>query len=126
MNGTEIEYTDKAKFLGFTLTSTLSSNDNMNDVLRKFRTAILSFKSSMKIRKLSVLLRIARTFIIPTLHNLDFVENLKPAHIQKFDYLLGIFFGVNASRLDDIRQNKDWLWLPKIHAEARRRYLQDF
>jgi len=126
VNGVEIEYTDKAKFLGFSLTTTLASDDHMDDILRKLRVAILSFKCTMRIRKLSILLRIARTFIVPTLHNLDFVERLKNAHITKFEYLMATFFGVKVQNLDSIRQGKKWLYLQDIHAEARRRYEQDY
>ena len=123
--GRKLEYVDSAKYLGFTLTSTLSTRNHMRASLSKFRKAIYAFKSTIKIKKTTLLLRFARVYVIPTIHNLEFVERLEPAHVQRFDFLLTKFFNFRSiEQLEQLRQDKPWLSIKWLHEQARKRYTE--
>ena len=122
-----LPYADSARYLGFTLNSTLSSDLHMRSTLSSFRKAIFSFKTTVRTRKRSLLLKFAKIFIIPKLHNLEFVEKITNANVSRFDYLLCKYFSVKSnSELEKIRSGYSWLYLHKLHYVARRRYTEDF
>ena len=104
-----------------------SSDRHMRSILSGFRKSIFSFKSTVRTRKKSLLKKFAKIFIIPKLHNLEFVEKLSNAHISRFDYLLCKYFSVKSNtELEKIRAGHPGLYLQKIHSAARRRYAEDF
>ena len=88
----------------------------MKNSLSKFRKAIYAFKSTIKVKKTTLLLIFARVYIIPTIHNLEFVERLETAHVQRFDYLLAKFFNFRSiDQLHRLRKDKPWLKLEWLH-----------
>ena len=120
-------YVNKNSYLGFLLSSSLSCDDHVELSLRKFRKAIYSFKSSIKTRKRCLLVRFARTYIIPTISGLEFVEQLKSAYIQRFNFLLTKFFGLRTvAQLEELRKQHSFLYLENQHKWARQRYQHDF
>ena len=127
IQGRPIQYSDQNKYLGFWLTSTLSSDVHMQKILSKLRKSILLFKSACKIRKRSLLLTIAQTYIVPVLHNLEFVGKVKRAQIQRFDYLLRRFFMFKSTAdYEKFKKRHNFLNLEKLHANARKRFHNDF
>ena len=127
LNDRSIDYTDQARYLGFTLTSTLSSAAHMRASLTSFRKAIFTFKSTVKTRKKALIMQYAKTYIVPKIHNLEFVERITDAHVSRFDYLLCKLFSVHSvSKLNKIRQNQKCLNLKYLHEKARQRYQEDF
>ena len=82
------------------------------------------FKSTVKVTRKSLLMRFARTYIIPTLHSLEFVDRFNSAQISRFNYLVCKFFNARVERLQEIRGNIRWLDLEKILEDAHKRYEQ--
>ena len=109
------------------MNTALSSKSHMQMILTSLRKKIAIFKSSINVRKECLLLRVARTYIVPTLHNLEFVGTISHAQTQRFDFLLSKFF--NKKTVGDFqkfRSNIPWLDLKKLHRDARKRYENDF
>ena len=127
VEGVEVQYTNENKYLGYTINNSLSSSRHMQTILSKLRKCIAIFNSSINFRKQSLLLRFARTYIVPTLHNLEFVPSISQANNQRFDYLMSKFFkSKSVQKFREFRENHPWLNLKKLHSEARRRYDEDF
>ena len=80
------------------------------------------FKSTVRVSNICLLKRFARTYIIPTLYSLEFVQKFSDANIARFDFLLAKFFNVDLDMLDGIRGTARWLSLPKILEDAHQRY----
>ena len=123
ISGDELEYVDSARYLGFTLNSTLSSQSHVRTMLSSFRKAIFSFKTTIRTRKTGLLLKLAKIYVVPKIHNLEFVEKLTSANVSRFDYLLCKYFSVKSmSALEKIRTGHPWLYLDKLHQRARKCY----
>ena len=89
--------------------SSLSDREHVRMIFTSFRKNILIFKSLVKVRKIEILLRLARTFIIPKLHSLEFVNQLTPANISRYEYLIGRFLGVKSEKLQLLLSEHPWL-----------------
>ena len=127
IQGRPIQYVHENKYLGFWLTSTLSSDVHMKKLLTKLRKAILMFRSSCKIRQRTLLLTIAQTYIVPVMHNLEFVGRVKRAQNLRFDYLLRRYFNFkSASEYTKLKRKYKFLNLETLHANARQRFHNDF
>ena len=122
INATNIEYVKQNKYLGFTIDSNLTDSAHIRDIFTKFRKAILIFKSTVRVSKVTLLKRFARTYILPTLHSLEFVQKFSTANISRFDFLMAKFFNVDKAKFDTIRGDTRWLSLPKILEDAQKRF----
>ena len=127
IDGKQIAYEDSNKYLGFWMTSTLSSDMHVKKLLTGLRKSILAFKSSCKIKKKALLLAIARTYIVPVMHNLEFVGRITAAQNQRFDYLLKRFFNFRNDRdYLAFKSKHRFLQLKHLHKISRDRYHHDF
>ena len=102
--------------------SSLSDREHVRMIFTGFRKNILIFKSLVKVRKLEILLRLARTFIIPKLHSLEFVNQFTPANISRYEYLIGKFLGVNNEKLQLLLIEHPWLDISTQLKYAQHRY----
>ena len=102
--------------------SSLSDREHIRMIFTSFRKNILVFKSLVKVRKLEILLRLARTFIIPKLHSLEFVNQLTPANISRYEYLIGRFLGVKSEKLQVLLRQHPWLDISTQLKYAQLRY----
>ena len=125
INGMPISYTTHAKYLGFTISSSLSDAAHTREIFSKFTRAVAIFKSTVKVTKKCLLLRFARTYILPTLHNLEFVSKVSKAQHQRFKYNLRKLFNLRSDReLENYRRGHNWLFLENMLSEAQKRHKQ--
>ena len=125
INNQPIAYTSKAKYLGFTISSSLSDAAHTRDMFAKFAKSVAIFKSSVKVSKKCLLLRFARTYLLPTLHNMEFVSKFSNGQYQKFDYTLRKIFNLRSpEELQRFRQGHSWLFLENLLKNAQNRYDQ--
>ena len=103
INSTVIKYAKQSKYLGFTIDSGLTDTAHVKCIFTKFRKAIMVFKSTVRVSKLTLLKRLARTYILPTLYNLEFIQKFSDANISRYDFLMARFFNVNKEKFDSIR-----------------------
>ena len=125
INGKPISYIASAKYLGFTISSSLSDAAHTREIFSKFSKAVAIFKSSVKISKKCLLLRFARTYLLPTLHNLEFVNKVTKAQHGRFLYNLRKIFNLKSEQdLENFRGGFRWLFLENMLEDARKRYDQ--
>ena len=69
----------------------------------------------------------AKIYVVPVMHNLEFVGRISNAQRDRFDYLLSKFF--NFRRVQDYKKFKrahKFLDLKWLHKKARLRFKNDF
>ena len=127
VDGVDIEYVESNRYLGFAISNSLATATHMQQILSKLRKTIAIFGASVNIRKRALLLRFARTYIMPTMHNLEFVPRITKSNIQRFNFLMTRFLKLRSvDKLHDLQRNYKWLKLETLHSDARRRYTHDF
>ena len=127
VQGTPIEFTHEDKYLGFWLSSTLSGETHLKKLLSRLRKSIIMFKSATKFKKRSLLLLTAKIYVVPVMHNLEFVGRISKAQHDRFDYLLRRFFNFrSAVEYKKFKKHHKFLDLRFLHEKARLRFKNDF
>ena len=125
INGKPIIYTAQSKYLGYLITSSLSDSAHVREIFSKFSRTIAIFKASVKVSKKCLLLRFARTYLLPCLHNLEFVNKITSSQRQRFKFCLRKIFNLRSDEeLEKFRKGIRWLYFDNILHDAHERYKQ--
>lgn len=86
LNGSSIEYVDKAKNLGITINKTLSWNDHINGVVGRVYGMLRTLWKSQSFTPLNIRLLLAKTYLVPTLlYGCELFANSDASSTQKLN-----------------------------------------
>ena len=122
LHGVVLEYVSFYKYLGYHYTPAMTDTMHLKVLLSKIRKAILQYKRFFKRAPISLLIRVAQSYIVSKLYGLEFSVKINKNTVNYYNYLFRRWFGRGQAETDKIIHQAPEINLEKLHEKARIRY----